>query len=48
MSALRSGHLASGFSELIAFVCVECGEVVTLSDDDNIGRFFGSGSAPEN
>lgn len=29
-------HLAPGFSELIAFVCDKCGEVVRLKDDTNI------------
>jgi RNase P subunit RPR2 len=36
-------HLAPGFSELRAFVCDECGQVVKLSDDANIDRLFGSG-----
>jgi hypothetical protein len=35
-------HLAPGFSELMAFLCDNCGELVKLSDDPNIDRVFGS------
>ena len=35
-------HLASGFSELIAFVCEQCGETVRLKDDPSIDQFSGT------
>jgi ribosomal protein S27E len=35
-------HLSPGFSELRAFTCKQCGEVVRLSDDPNIERLFGT------
>jgi hypothetical protein len=35
-------NLRSGFSQLFAFTCQECGEVTKLSDDPNIERFFGA------
>jgi hypothetical protein len=34
-------NVISGFSELMAYTCRECGEVVRLSDDPDIDRIFG-------
>ena len=36
-----SVNLFPGFSEMLAFVCKECGESVRLSDDPSIERMFG-------
>jgi phage FluMu protein Com len=35
-------HVRSGFSELLAFKCQQCGEITKLSDDPKIERFFGA------
>jgi hypothetical protein len=35
-------HLASGFSESIAFVCEQCGETVRLKDGPSTGQFSGT------
>ena len=34
-------NVMSGFSAIMAYTCRECGEVVRLSDDPNVERFFG-------
>jgi uncharacterized protein (DUF983 family) len=34
-------NLFPGFSQIMAFTCKECGEVVKLSDDPEVERFFG-------
>jgi hypothetical protein len=36
-----SVNVISGFSQLMAYTCQNCGEVVRLSDDPDVGRFFG-------
>jgi uncharacterized protein (DUF983 family) len=36
---------ASGFSELTAFVCKQCGETFRLKDDPSIDPFFGKTQA---
>jgi RNase P subunit RPR2 len=34
-------NLFPGFSAMRAFTCKKCGELVRLSNDPDIGRFFG-------
>jgi Zn finger protein HypA/HybF involved in hydrogenase expression len=34
-------HVASGFSELIAFKCDNCGRTVKLKNDPNVEKLFG-------
>jgi hypothetical protein len=38
----RSVNIVTGFSSVMAYTCRNCSEVVRLSDDSDVDRFFGS------
>ena len=40
----QSVNILTGFSLVMAYTCRNCGEVVRLSDDSDVERFFGSDS----
>jgi hypothetical protein len=37
----QAANLFPGFSKMLAFTCESCGQVVRLSDDPGVERFFG-------